>query len=301
MKKIIIAVFAFLTLSTATQAQQLPLFSQYLLNGFLLNPAMAGSNHYSPIRATIRQQWVGLTGAPETYALSGHTQLAGNMGVGGYIFSDKFGPVSRTGLQGSYAYHLNLGNDLKLGLGLSLSAFQYKLDESNLDIIDQSDYVINGAVETTFVPDANFGAYLYNDKFFVGFAAQQLFQFKIKLENNNDENQMVRHYFLTGGYTFAAGEKLDLQPSLLLKGTEKSPFQLDFNLKAIYQKNYWFGLSYRTQDALIALLGIKINNYYIGYGFDYTLSKIMDYSSGSHEIMIGINLGEGKDSGSSLL
>lgn len=300
MKKIYLILVLFAAFSTVN-SQQLPLYSQYMMNGFLLNPAMAGSNNYSPIRATTRQQWVGLTGAPTTYAISGHTLLAGKMGVGGYIFSDVFGPVSRTGLQGSYAYHLNLGNETKLSLGLSFSAFQYKLDESNLDIIDAGDYVINGAIETTFVPDANFGAYLYGEKYFVGVAAQQLLQFKIKLENNNNENQMVRHYFITGGYNFSLGEEFDLQPSLLVKGTEHSPFQLDINLKAFYKRNYWLGFSYRTQDAIVALFGIKIDKYYIGYAFDYTLSKIMDYSSGSHEIMIGINLGEGKDSGSRLL
>lgn len=300
MKKLILSLAIILTALSAANSQQLPLYSQYMMNGFLLNPAMAGSLEYAPIRITAREQWAGIKDAPSTYAISGHTPLGTNMGVGGYIFSDMFGPVRRTGLQGSYAYHLKISNETNLGLGLSFSAFQYVLDENDLHIIDEGDVVLNGGTETVFVPDANFGAYLYGEKYFVGMAAQQLIQFKINIGDNN-ENQMVRHYFITGGYKFNLSEEFDLQPSVLIKGTEKSPFQLDVNLKAFYKRNYWLGVSYRSQDAIIAILGIKVDKYYIGYGFDYTLSNISNYTTGSHEIMIGVNLGEGKNSGSRLL
>lgn len=302
MKKILITLLTAFTIFGATEAQQLPLYSQYMMNGFLLNPAMAGSVEYSPIRITARQQWVGITDAPATYALSGHTKLGDAMGVGGYVFSDQFGPFGRTGIQGSYSYHLQVGNETHLAFGISLSAFQLKLDESTLNLIDDSDAAVTGATETVMVPDANFGAYLYGEKFFAGFAAQQLIQLDLQIGDNPDNvNEMVRHYFLTGGYTFELSDDFELQPSLLLKGTERSPFQLDFNLKAFYQKNYWLGVSYRTEDAVIAILGVKVDKYYIGYAFDYTLSNIINYSSGSHEIMIGINIGEGANSGSSLL
>ncbi len=295
---LVISIVAF---SINAQSQQLPLYSQYMMNGFLLNPAMAGAEKHIPIRLTARQQWAGITDAPATYALSGHTPIGESMGAGGYVFTDMFGPTKRTGIQGSYSYHLTLGNDLKLGLGLSLSAFQYSLDETSLVSIESGDDAISGAVESTFVPDANFGAYLYSEKYFVGLAVQQLVQLDIQLgENSDNVNQMVRHYFITGGYTFDAGSDFKVQPSLLLKGTESSPFQVDVNVKAIYKDNYWMGISYRTSDAVIALLGVKYDKYYFGYAFDFTLSNISNYTTGSHEIMLGINLG-GKDSGSRLL
>lgn len=302
MRKLLITLITAFAFFTASDAQQLPLYSQYMMNGFLLNPAMAGSVDYAPIRITARQQWVGITDAPATYALSGHTKLGDAMGVGGYVFSDMFGPFGRTGIQGSYAYHLQVGNETNLAFGISLSAFQLKLDESTLDLIEDGDQAVTGATETVFVPDANFGAYLYGERYFAGFAAQQLIQLDLQIGDNPDNvNEMVRHYFLTGGYTFTLGDKFDLQPSLLLKGTERSPFQVDINLKAFYMKNYWLGVSYRTQDAIIAILGVKVDKYYIGYAFDYTMSNIINYSSGSHEIMIGVNLGEGANKGSSLL
>jgi type IX secretion system PorP/SprF family membrane protein len=304
MKKLLILAFISITGIYYVNAQQLPLYSQYMMNGFLLNPAMAGSVDYTPIRLTARTQWTGIEDAPKTFALSGHTLFNNKkVGVGGYIYSDMFGPIMRTGIQGSFAYHLSLdGMNSKLAFGLSMQGYQFRLDESKLSLIETSDPAITYGVESRFLPDATFGAHLYNTQYFVGISATQLFQFKVNLgEDNTDQNKMVRHYYATAGYKFNAGENMEIEPSFMLKATEVSPLQVDINLKAIYQKNYWLGVSYRTQDAIIAMLGIKVDKYYIGYAFDYTMSNIMDYSNGSHEILIGFNLGEGATKGSRLL
>ncbi|MFH2141881.1 MAG: type IX secretion system membrane protein PorP/SprF, partial [Bacteroidota bacterium] len=71
--------------------------------------------------------------------------------------------------------------------------------------------------------------------------------------------------------------------------------------KGYFKKNYWFGVSYRSDKDLIAVIGIKFDKFLFGYSFDYPFSTINNYSSGSHEIMIGFNIGEGANTGSSLL
>lgn len=302
MKNLGILIIVLVTLLQIGKSQQLPLYSQYMMNGFLLNPGITGNSELIPIRLTVRQQWTGIDDAPSTQAISAHGLLKNKqMGVGGYIFNDKFGPISSTGLQASYAYHLTLNQNTKIGLGLSISAFQFKLDEGNLHAIDANDAVLTGAVESTFVPDANFGAYLYSENYFVGISGAQLIQYKIKLhEELAGNNQMIRHYYLTGGYNFKINDEFDVQPSVLVKGTEKSPIQGDINVKAIYKKNYWLGVSYRSSESVIALLGIKYDRYYIGYAFDFTFSNLKNYSTGSHEFMIGVDLGKSSE-GSSLL
>ncbi|MCD6366729.1 MAG: type IX secretion system membrane protein PorP/SprF [Bacteroidales bacterium] len=301
MKKLIF-VIGIVLIGINVKAQQLPLYSQYMMNSFLLNPGITGSTGYIPIRLTVRQQWTGIEDAPSTQALSANGLIGNqNMGVGGYIFNDKFGPISSTGVQASYAYHLRINKDVKLGLGLSLSAFQFKMDEGNLHPLDPSDQVLTGTTESTFVPDANFGAYLYSKKFFVGLSGAQLTQYKIKLhEELAGSNQMIRHYYLLGGYQFTISKEFDIQPSVLIKGTERTPFQLDVNVKAFYKKNYWLGFSYRTSEAAIALIGFKVDRFYLGYAFDYTFSNLSQYSTGSHEIMLGVNLGD-KNKGNRLL
>ncbi|HBX52507.1 MAG: hypothetical protein A2275_03290 [Bacteroidetes bacterium RIFOXYA12_FULL_35_11] len=307
MKKFLLAFCLTLVVGFAF-SQQLPLYTQYMMNGFLLNPAIAGSKDYIPIALTVRQQWVGITNAPSTYALSGHAApfLNKNMGVGGYIYNDRFGPIMRTGLLASYAYHLKLDQKHKLAFGVSLSGFQYKIDGEQLTTADPNDDAITYQDESKFIPDANFGAYFYSDRYWAGLSVAQLFQWKADIGQSVNDNKMVRHYFLTAGYRIDLTKSVkdfELEPSLLVKATEmRSPMQLDINLKGYYKKNYWLGFSYRTQDAVMVLLGVKYQQYYIGYAFDYTLSNISNYAKGgSHEIMIGINIGEGKGTGSSLL
>lgn len=304
MKKLFLFAFVIALFSSSLDAQQVPLYSQYMLNGFLLNPGMAGSLDYIPIRLTARQQWTGIDGAPSTQAISAHSSIMRHkMGVGGYIFNDKFGPISQTGLQLSYAYHLQLSHEMKLGLGLSFKAFQLSLNESDLTVIDQGDPSVTGASESTFVPDADFGAYLYTKKYYAGLAATQLVQYKIKLADVDVEstNQTIRHYYLTGGYKIDINQDFMVEPSLLLKGTERTPFQVDINAKMFYKKNYWLGFSYRTAQAAIVLIGFKVDKFYLGYSFDYTFSNLKNYSTGSHEILLGFNLGEGANKGNSLI
>lgn len=304
MKKILLQLIACIFL-TSGYSQQLPLYSQYIFNGFLLNPGIAGSVDYFPIRLTARQQWVGIKGAPSTQAISAHYLLTNQkFGIGGFLFNDKFGPLSQTGIQIAGAYHLPLeGINSKLGLGLAFKAFQFKFDETDLVTIEPNDASVTHSKITKFVPDADFGAYLYNEKYYVGLSATQLIQFKIDLGDSNqvDKNSIIRHYYFLGGYRFALSEEFEIEPSLLFKGTGRTPWQMDINAKAIYKNMYWGGLSYRTSKDLVVLLGLKYQKFYFGYAFDYTFSPIKNYSNGSHEILIGFNVYEGKNRGSTLL
>jgi len=303
MKKILIAGI-FLLAGFYALPQQLPLYSQYTMNGFLLNPAMAGCVDYTPVRITARQQWMGIDGAPSTQAISAHTLLQNQkMGLGGYLFNDIFGPMRRSGIQASYAYHLVLNRwDSKLAFGLSVTAFQFVMDESQFTLYEPDDNAITYLSETNFVPDANFGMYLYGARYFAGLSAAQLFQWQVDMGDYElDVNKMVRHYFISAGYTFDLGKKFAMQPSFLVKTTELSPVQADVNIKGIYNETFWMGCTYRHDADIIGIIGFKVDKFYMGYAFDYSLSNISNYTTGSHEIMIGFNFGESMGSGASLL
>lgn len=292
MKKLII-IIAIVVTGSLLKAQQLPLYSQYMLNSFLINPAIAGSSDFVPIILTARSQWTGIENAPQTQAISGHTRL-GNMGVGGYLFNDSYGPIRSTGLQASYAYHIDLGAfGTKLSMGVSASAFQYKLDKTDIVVSDVNDFLLNDSRDKVLIPDANFGAYLYNKHFFAGVSGAQLFQYKVKFSNNPDQySKVTRHYFATAGYRFIINDLFMVEPSVLVKTTEATPVQVDFNARAYYKSNYWAAVSYRTGDAAVAMFGVRYSRYIFGYAYDFTLSEIQHYTSGSHELMVGIDLGD---------
>jgi len=295
MKKILLITILHLFYSLSFGQQQ-PLYSQYMLNDFLLNPAIVGTTETAPIRMTIRQQWVGIENAPSTQALSGHTSLLNleNCGVGGLIYHDKFGPSSQTGVNGSFAYRIQVGTETNLSFGMSLSAFQYKIDEKGLNIINPDDPAITGKLETKWAPDANFGLYLYHSRYNFGFSSTQLIQYSL-FKNDINNGKMVRHYYLTGGYSLPLGEDYELLPSILLKTTEQSPVQLDVNAQILYMKTFWMAFSYRHNDASVAMIGFKKDRFQFGYAFDYTLSHLSNYTHGSHEVMIGFDITQKTD------
>jgi type IX secretion system PorP/SprF family membrane protein len=292
MKKLIYIGMVLLA-ANAVKAQQLTFNSQYMLNNYLINPAAAGTQDYLSIGTSFRQQWAGFKDAPRTQMLTANGKIGESMGVGGIIYNDVTGPLRNLGVTGSYAYHIKTGENTKLSLGLSLSLTQHVLDGSAFILNDEIDQTLNGASMKSLNPDASFGAYYFGEKFFVGAAVPQLIQKKYNFgEAKMDSTKHVRHYYVSAGYKFELSSDFDLEPSLLFKATEAAPVQFDINARLIYKKNLWLGASYRNNESVVAMLGMKRDNFIIGYSYDYLISKIRNYSAGTHELYIEFQFGK---------
>jgi type IX secretion system PorP/SprF family membrane protein len=298
-----------------TFGQQLPLFSQYLYNKFLINPAVAGSDGYTSVSLTAREQWVGYSGAPRTFSFSWQTRMLkksyilkqtrvrkevfrpktdGKVGFGGYIFSDKNGLIQRTGFQASYAYHMWLQNSTQLSFGLAFTGYYYKIDENQIHFEDPNEPWLNNNLRRgIFVPDVAFGAYLLNAKYSFGFSADQLSEASAKIGGPAYKNfSMSRQYYLFGSYDFSQGTYTIIQPSFLVKMSEQLKPQADMGATYIYNQGFWAGLAYRTSGAIIANIGVKYQNMFFGYAFDFTLQEIQRITYGTHEVTIAIKFGD---------
>jgi len=302
-----------LSLSPLAKSQQLPIYSQYMMNKFLLNPAVAGSEGYTSINLTAREQWIGFQNSPKTHAVSAQTRILGNsyvlkrisvrkkqkansrigrVGLGGYVFNDRAGMVSRTGFQFTYAYHISI-RESQLSFGLSGTAYQFKIDKENMTVWEDNDLLVNNLDNILFIPDANVGIYYSDPQLYVGLSASQLFQASIKFGNKQFESyRLLRHYYLMGGYTIEINNDFMLEPNLLIKTSEIWNFQADIGTKLYYRQDYWGGLSYRTDRTFIIMGGVKIDKFYIGYAFDYDFASIAKYSFGTHEFMLAVRFGE---------
>lgn len=294
-------------------AQQLPLYSQYMMNRFLINPAVAGSEGYTAFNLTAREQWIGLKYSPKTHAVSAQTRIlrksfisrgasvkrkgssssrSGKVGLGGYIFNDQSGLVNRTGLQLTYAYHISFRRG-QLSFGLSGSFYQFRLDKDKIILYDPSDDLINNFNNRLWVPDASVGIYYSDPRMYAGLSVSDLFQASFKFGNQGYDNfRLLRHYYAIGAYNFELSEYLMFEPSVLVKASEVWSFQADISAKMYIYEDYWAGLSYRTGGALIFMGGLRVDKFFFGYAFDYTLSSIQRHSYGSHEFMLAVKLGD---------
>lgn len=295
-------------------SQQTPVFSQYMINKFLVNPAVAGGNGITDIHLIAREQYSGFQNPPRTFALTGQSRILNdsyimrklrirrnqenasrftNIGLGGGIFSDRNGIINRTGFQFSYAYHINFNNRFQLSMGLSGSAFQYKIDDAGAVIVDSDDPVLLGEKKQFWIPDAGFGAYITNNRVYAGITITDVLESSLTLGNDPiaDNYSGLRNYMLMGGYKVSLDPNFQIEPSFLMRATSSSQ-ELDVNLKVNYLQSYWMGFSWRTNNTFVAMVGLDVDLFRFSYAYDASFGDIQSYSGGSHEFILGLRFGE---------
>lgn len=282
-------------------AQQLPQYSNYMINGYAINPAIGGSNPYFEAKCDARYQWAGISDAPRTYILNvnGPTKSL-KMGLGGMIFSDVTGPTRRTGIYLSYAYHLKLTENIKASFGLSAGVVQFVVDGTKITMHDADDQTLGSGQQTLLAPDFGAGVYVYSTdkKWYVGASVPQVSQSRIKFYDRvtASTSRLNAHTYLIGAYNFNVGADFKVEPSVCLKYVNPAPLQFDIGARAIYKEKYWIGAVYRYLDAASAIVGFNIKeNISIAYSYDYTLTSIKKYITGTHELMIGIRFHKTED------
>jgi type IX secretion system PorP/SprF family membrane protein len=282
--------FTIIAGSAGLQAQQMPHYTQYMFNDFVINPAIAGVHDYYQIRTNHRFQWVGLLDPPMTNSIAfygPHATL--DMGYGGYVYHDVTGPTSRTGVTGSYAYNIAISGDMRLSMGLYASVMQYRIDGTQLNPADVSDPAILNMVSTSYLPDAGIGLYLYAEKFYAGLSVAQLLNNNIKIFDDKDGvNRLKTHINLTGAYRFWLDQDWLIEPSIMIKGTVPQQLSFDITARVEWQRTLWGGFSYRNKDAVAIMVGYSFDeSLFFGYAYDIGITELSKYNTGSHEIMIG--------------
>jgi type IX secretion system PorP/SprF family membrane protein len=312
------AIFCFL--GGAAMSQQMPMYSQYIMNGFLVNPSFAGRDGYTSINLTVREQWVGLSGAPGTFAASFQTRIlknsyiskstsvrkdivkptrGGKVGLGGYVFNDQNGAMRRTGFHAAYAYHIPMGqtggypNDL--ALGLSLSAYQFAVNTQGV-IYDADDPLLNSYDRRVFIPDFNFGASFTTAKYYAGIAMTNLFRGSLLFADSSNNNRTeLGYFFITGGIKFPLSIDWTLEPSGYIRASDMlfKSIQMDLTARMFYKEDYWAGVSFRTANAIILMGGFKYDRFYFAYASDFALTDIRKANTlGTHEITLAVKFGE---------
>lgn len=324
MKKYIILLLVLIA-CLSVKAQQKPQYTQYIFNGFLLNPALAGIENYIDLKLGYRNQWQGLDGAPVTSFISinaplGKEFLYGNAnsfggqgnnplnrsykqnymaaephhGVGLQVANDKAGPFSRTDFSASYAYHLGLAAQINLAVGVSAGFSQIKTDGSEIDTGNgETDRALSNIDESQIAPDLGAGVWLYGPAFFAGVSAQQLLSQKLRFsdEASVNEGKLEPHFFATAGYKIFLGEEIAVMPSVMAKYITSVPVSVDLNCKLAFSDKFWIGGGYRNKDSFSGMAGFNIGYFLnLSYSYDFTTSELNTVSNGSHEIVIGFLL-----------
>lgn len=294
--KFIIFIVLLFGICINVQSQQSPLLSHYMFNGLLINPAYAGSKDYTSSTLMYRKQWTGIEGAPVTYSGTIHGLIKKKkLGLGLSIQQDLIGVTKETDIYSMLAYHLPLGTG-KLSVGIQAGISNFNSEVVKLTYWDPNDKVFDYNTFNSLLPNAGFGVYYYQQKFYAGLSAPFLLSYDKSqggsLGNGTPMHHQVRRYFATAGAVFETENALKFKPSFLIRYEENTAIQYDLNLNVLINDIFWIGASYRSQEAVILLFEYQLSKKLrLGYSYDYSIGELSNYNSGSHEIMLGYDFG----------
>lgn len=280
-------------------AQQEAQYSMYMFNGLVINPAYAGSRDGLSARAIVRKQWFGIEGSPTSAAISIHAPSRNNRhGFGGALTEDNLGITNMVGAYGYYAYRIPVGNGT-LSLGLQAGVMNYMNLWNRIELISGTDQGVPKENQMRWLPIAGAGLYFSSRRFFAGVGMPNVIPNRytsIGVDLSQDEARQVLHLFATTGVVIPIGRQVDLKPSVLMKYALNAPVEFDFNINVFIKERIWFGVGYRMTDALVFMAEYVFQNgFRIGYAYDLSVARITRINSGSHELMLGLDLGLGRE------
>ncbi|MCB0761689.1 MAG: type IX secretion system membrane protein PorP/SprF [Flavobacteriales bacterium] len=278
--------------------QQDPQFSQYFFNTLAVNSGYAGSRDMLNVTLLAREQWLGMEGRPRTQTLAIHSPLTNDaIGLGLSVINDQLGPVRNTSIMGDVAYRIRVTHRSRLAFGVKAGLNLFKAGLADLEGTDADDIAFSQNITTRPLPNFGFSLYWWSDRHFLGFSTPKLIENDL---SRTDEVVSIgkekRHFFVIGGMVFNVHPVIKFKPTFQLKYVAGSPVSADFTGNILFDDVLWIGGFYRIGDAAGALLSYQITDQLrLGYSYDYTLSKLSNFTSGSHEIMVSYDFRFRKD------
>ena len=317
-----IKLFVLMVISSfGVHAQQQGLYSNFLLNGYIYNPALAGIEDHLDVRTSFRRQWVNLPGSPTTMygSINGavnqkdlNKEELGSLpmrgastikfknvvpkkmrhGVGAFFLSDNAGLITRNTISLGYACHIPLNQYYYLAAGANVGAHFFNLASPKLR--DQGDDAFSGSQSFGTIPDLQAGLYLYSENLQIGLSGTQLVANRMSFAAQNKSrefNNLTRHFFGTFSYRVPIDQDFDLLPVVIVRYTDNSPLSYEAGAKIRYRNTFWAGGTYRFGAAATGMVGFSMYKFIdLGYAFDFTTNQIQTSSIGSHEIVLGLRL-----------
>jgi len=271
------------------KSQYIPIFSDYISNGLLINPAYSGSREVLSLNLLFRDQWAGFEGSPLYETFSAHAPLKNaHIGLGFLLMNEKSGPSNITQAYFNYAYRIIIGSG-KIAFGLKAGINYSNNNWSNIYLNDSPDKAFSDNTRSYVLPNFGLGIYYSSKKVFAGFSIPFILSYR---ETNPGSGYQIYNdvenynYLFTAGYLFDISGSLKIKPSVLLKYNAIYKQQLDLNLNFILLNDkLWVGTAYRTNEAMSSSFEIQLNpQLRFGYSFDYSGGQINSFKYTSHEI-----------------
>jgi len=275
--------------SLTTFAQQEGLFTQYMFNPSILNPAYAVTKNSASIYVQQRNQWGNLEGSPNTSFFSyQHPSLFQNLGVGVNIVSDNIGPVTDFSSSVDFSSLIRISERWNTSLGIKLAYNVLNVNFDLLNIYNPSDPFFSKNIRDLSSLNFGFGVFVYSEKTYVGFSSPSVVR-----QNHFDDESIVfnasdeQHYYLTAGHVVNLSNTVKLKPSTMLRYVDNLPIQMDVSVNTFLHDKIILGVSYRLKSSISAIAGFYVSDsMLIGYSHDSETNRLRDFTGKSSEFFV---------------
>jgi type IX secretion system PorP/SprF family membrane protein len=313
--KILIALpailLAFFVGPNSARGQFIPQFSQYMLNNYLINPAVGGIENYADVKMASRAQWTEIEGHPESIYFTASVPLLSRRrgarskrvtsnnslllpshhGVGVKIMADRTGAFRREYASLSHAYHLRISENWAFSLGSAAGIIQYRIDPSQIDIRQANDPLLGGAELRDNHLNVSVGGWLYSKHFYLGISGLQLLAVSPQfLDAGSLEEIDSGNYFITTGYRFFSSN-FQFMPSIMVRKSVGESWVVDANFKVVVNQRFWAGGGLRNMQSGVFFAGLSVSPIFeISYAYDQGLLTVNRFGRSTHEILLGVRL-----------
>jgi type IX secretion system PorP/SprF family membrane protein len=301
MKKIIL-IFVFICSIQWVKGQEVPRYTNYLFNPYIINPGAAGNYDYLNAMVAYRNQWAGIEGAPTTvFGSIDGSAFNRKVGYGMQFLNDQVAAFQKTLLSPTLTYRLGFSEKRWFALGFSGILEISQLRASMIQANSNGDDVLNGlnlgGNNNNTRGNVTVGGYYSSSTLVAGLSfnniltKENFYTFQGKALQGANLN---RNYFqLFGGYTLTLNNDFAFQPSMLVKSDEKlSQLQVDLSGLVYFKNRIALGASYRHKESINGLIDVWLtNDLRLGYAYDFSTTDIRNYTTGSHEIMLAYRFG----------
>jgi len=248
-----------------------------------MNPAATGNSNNVDVFLLNRQQWVGFDNAPRTTIMNAHSYFdAIQSGLGLSLMYDKLGVSYQTvDAMFSYAYHIDLADEILFSLGLSGGLVNSNWDPNrNTFSVSNDPLVFEKRSRTT----ADFNTGLEMNAYGITFGLSLT-----HILNSNSGRLysgipgMEVHSYLR--YRRAIDQRFDIAPGIMYRNSNRNNY-FDFNVTGYFLKKYWAGFSFRPNNAFAMMLGAEHGMFRIGYSYDHSVGATSSLAANSHEFML---------------
>jgi len=284
----LIAFMGCCSLAAFNAHSQDPIITQYINNQNLVNPAFTGLRNSWATDFHVRQQWLGVEGAPVTYVVNSHSPINKSMAsVGAMVMSDVAGPLKTQQFNLLYSYLVRVRSNIFLSLGVNGGMQLSSIGTNDILVLDPDDPYFGVEAQKQMQPRVGVGALIFSPKVYFSFSFPQLYS---NVSSSSDEYFKTYHYksrYVSAGYTHVISRKHSFKGSVMARFNDADQKAIDLNVQYLYRRVFWAGLSYRLQQSVSMLVNLQMtDNWGICYSYDFPLYSGSQVRQGSHEITL---------------